>query len=38
MAMDVSEIQKSVDNTQEIVPEISDDNQTIEQNLTKVEE
>lgn len=38
MAMDISSVQNSLENGEIVVPEILDSNETMEQNLTKVEE
>ena len=38
MAMDISSVKDSVENTKIVVPEILDNNDSMEQNLTKVEQ
>ncbi|MCR8700608.1 CvpA family protein [Campylobacter sp. RM12176] len=38
MAMDISNVKDSVENTKIVVPEILDNNDSMEQNLTKVEQ
>ena len=38
MAMDISSVKDSVENTKIVVPEILDNNDSMEQNSTKVEQ